>query len=144
MSCAFNRTPSSMRRRGSVWSPSTAHPASVDVRIEERGGLHALLPGAALLVTGWSNSVYESILAGVPAITVHLLDGEPPMPFAAEGIAAEARSPLDAARLARELIADGTREAAITVARRALTDHLGPLDGAAAQRTAHLVARFAR
>ena len=95
----------------------------------------------ALLVTGWSNSVYEAVLAGVPALTVHLLEGEAPMPFATEGIAAEARTPGDAAALARELTSAGPREAALARARTGLAAHLGALDGGATARTAGLVAR---
>ena len=113
----------------------------LDVSVEAGARLHDLLPGAALLVTGWSNSVYEAVLAGVPAVTIHLLEGEPPMPFAAEGIAAEARTPGEAAGLARELTSVGAREAALARARSALTAHLGALDGGATERTAGLVAR---
>lgn len=130
-----------------VWEPLRAaaeNPHGVEVRIEEEAELHDLLPGAAVLVTGWSNSVYEAVLAGVPAITLHLLDGLPPMPFAAEGIASEARDAASAARQARALVVPGTRRAALITARAALAEHLGPLDGAAAERSAALVARAAQ
>lgn len=116
-------------------------PMGTEVRVESGARLHDLLPGAALLVTAWSNSVYEAVLAGVPALTVHLLDGEPPMPFAAEGIAGEARNPSGAAQLAVAYTETVTRELALATARRALADHLGPLDGAATERTAHLIMR---
>lgn len=116
----------------------------LDARVEREAELHDLLRGAALLVTGWSNSVYEAVLSGVPALTVHLLDGAPPMPFAQEGIAREARSAEEAAAQARNLVHDSVRASSLAVARRALEDHLGPLDGAAAARTAAVLARVVR
>ncbi len=121
-----------------------SHVSGVDVLVASRDALHDLLPGAALLVTGWSNSVYEAVLARVPAITVHLLEGPPPMPFAAEGIAREARDATTAAQHARALMVPEARRLALSTARAALAEHLGPLDGAATQRTAALVVRAAQ
>jgi len=69
-----------------------APPAGVAVRIARAGGLHAELPGATLLLTGWSNSVFEAALAGVPAITVSP-PGVAPVDFAAEGLALAAEGP---------------------------------------------------
>lgn len=115
-----------------------------EVRVAPRDSLHDLLPGAALLLTGWSNSVYEAVLAGVPAVTCHLLDGPAPMPFAAEGLAREAGDEAAAADHAQELMRPERRRDALATARAALADHLGPLDGAAAARSAALVGRAAR
>ncbi|MEO5985682.1 MAG: hypothetical protein ABIW50_07920 [Candidatus Limnocylindria bacterium] len=131
----------------SAWDEVVAnrrHGSRGEVRIASRDSLHDLLPGSALLVTGWSNSVYEAVLAGVPAITCHLLEGPPPMPFASEGLASEARDEAAAADHARDLMRPERRQDALATARSALADHLGPLDGAAATRSAALVARAAR
>jgi hypothetical protein len=116
------------------------HAPGPAVRVVDGAGLHDRLPGAGLLVTGWSNSVYESVLAGVPAMTVHPGPGDPPMPFAREGLATEVRDATEAFTLAPRLVAEPGRSAAIERARPALVDHLGPLDGRATERSAELVA----
>lgn len=128
----------------SSWEPLVASLPSPPraIRIVTGAGLHDRLPGAALLVTGWSNSVYEAVLAGVPAVTVHPAAGEPPMPFAAEGIATEVHDRDEAAAAAPRLVAEPGRSAVLARARAALADHLGPLDGHAAARSADLVARL--
>jgi hypothetical protein len=128
----------------SSWEPLLAAlPArTAPIRIVNDAGLHDRLPGAAFLVTGWSNSVYEAVLAGVPAMTVHPGRGEPPMPFAAEGIATEVHDSADAAASAPRLVVEPGRSSGLARARTALADHLGPLDGHAAARSADLVARF--
>jgi spore coat polysaccharide biosynthesis predicted glycosyltransferase SpsG len=118
-------------------------PSGVDVRVEARGSLATLLPGAAVLITGWSNSVYEAVVAGVPALTVHTLASEPPMPFAREGVSVEARSSEEAAKAAAELVSDPGRSVVLRRARSALEPHLGPLDGRATRRTADLVREMA-
>jgi hypothetical protein len=111
------------------------------VRVAADAGLHDLLPGAALLVTGWSNSVYEAVLAGVPAMTVHPGPGDPPMPFATEGIATQVGGTDDARATAAGLILEPGRSRALERARAALGDHLGPLDGLATIRSAELIER---
>jgi len=117
----------------------TAAGRRVVIDVEPTGSLHRLLPGAALMVTGWSNSVFESVLAGVPALTVHLLPGDPPVSFASEGIAAEAKTADEAARIAPSLASEPGRSSSVARARTALEAHLGPLDGRAAERTADLL-----
>jgi hypothetical protein len=127
------------------WEPAVTarrSPAGPAIRIVSDAGLHDRLRGAALLMTGWSNSVYEAVLAGVPAITVHPDPGEPPMPFAREGISTQARSVEEAAVAATRLVRDPGRSEALARAQPSLADHLGPLDGRATARTADLVARF--
>jgi hypothetical protein len=129
----------------SEWDRLAAIPratsGSARVEVVRGRGLHQVLPGAALFVTGWSNSAYEAILCGVPVLTVHLLDGEPPMPFAAEGLAVEVTSAEEAALAALRLAAEPARTASLERARAGLADHLGPLDGRAAERTADLLLR---
>jgi hypothetical protein len=117
-------------------------PRGVDARVEREAELQSLLPGAAMLVTGWSNSVYEATLSGVPSITVHVLGGAAPMPFAEEGIAVEARTPSQAADLGARLIDPMAREQLLTGATAALQQHLGPIDGRATERTAKVVSEL--
>ena len=115
--------------------------ARVEVRIEE-AELHELLPGAFALVTGWSNSVFEAVIAGVPAITAHVTPGAPVASFAAEGIALQATSENEATAIAERLSDAAQRGQVVSAARERLEPHLGPLDGQAAYRTAALIKRL--
>ena len=120
---------------------SAERQARVEVRIEE-AELHELLPGAFALVTGWSNSVFEAVIAGVPAITAHVTPGAPVASFAAEGIALQATSENEAAAIAERLSDAAERGQVLSAARERLEPHLGPLDGQAAYRTAALIKRL--
>src|SRR5439155_1188689 len=93
--------------------------------------LHELLPGAFALVTGWSNSVFEAVIAGVPAITAHVTPGAPVASFAAEGIALQATSENEAAAIAQQLSDAAVRGQVVSAARERLEPHLGALDGQA-------------
>jgi hypothetical protein len=100
--------------------------------------LTATLRCADLMVTGWSNSVFEAALLGVPAIMVEPAAGSP-VPYAAEGLATGVTSETDAATAARRLRKARSRGQAVARARAALEAHLGPLDGRAAERAARLM-----
>lgn len=102
------------------------------------GGLHGELPGAWLLVTGWSNSVFEAALAGVPALTV-APPGVAPVDFASEGLSIGAADPEAAAAEALRLLDPDAHRAAVERARGALESRIGPLDGAATRRAAALI-----
>ena len=120
------------------------HPAEpgVEVRSAAQGGLHAELPGATLLVTGWSNSVLEAACLGVPAITV-VQAGVAPVDFAADGLALSAHDAGEAADAARRLLTAGTRDEVIARARSAIGEHIGPLDGRASERAARIMLQMA-
>jgi hypothetical protein len=112
------------------------------LRVAAAGTLHEELLGARLLLTGWSNSVFEAAVAGVPAITVAPA-GVAPVDFAADGLAAHATDPESAARAALALAEPEARAAAIARARRAAEERLGPLDGMASDRAARLLLSLA-
>jgi hypothetical protein len=116
----------------------SADPPGVTVRVEHAQGLHALIDGAWLLVTGWSNSVFEAALRRVPSIMV---DPEhvSPVSYAAEGLAIGVFTATAAADAARALLDPGFREATLGRAAAALTQHLGPLDGRSSERAAQLI-----
>lgn len=113
-------------------------PAGVEVRLDEETPLHRLLDDAWLLVTGWSNSLFEAALRGVPCLMV-APGGVVPVPYAAEGMALLAPDERAAADAARSLRDPEARRAAVERARAGLERHLGPLDGAAGRRTARLL-----
>jgi hypothetical protein len=113
-------------------------------RVVEPGDLHRALSGAWLLVTASSQSVFEAVLTGVPAVTVTPAGLPEPVSFARDGIAVGIRSAAEAATLGADL-SDPERRAALAAQQRAaLGDRLGPLDGRAAERVARIVERFVR
>ena len=117
--------------------------AGVTFEIERVRGLHELLDGAWLLVTGSSQSVYEAAIAGVPCLMVNP-SGEPdPVPFAEEGIAIRAEDGAGAAAAAVWLMDANHRRRQVARARAALRPHFGALDGAATARTAELIIKLA-
>jgi hypothetical protein len=107
-------------------------------RVAAAGTLDDELIGARLLLTAWSNSVFEAAVAGVPAITV-APPGVAPVDFATDGLAAHAADPQAAARAAVSLATPQARSVAVQRARRAAEERLGPLDGMAADRAARLL-----
>ena len=128
-------------RAWSAIASTTPVPEGVQLRIAD-AELHELLPGAFALLTGWSNSVFEAVIAGVPAISAHVIPGNPPVSFAAEGIALQATSGEEAAAVATRLTDTAARERVTSSARERLEPHLGPIDGHAADRTAALINRL--
>ena len=111
----------------------------VKARVERSQSLYELLDGAWVLLTGWSNSVYEGLLADVPAVCISPAGVTAPTSFVEEGIALGAAS-LEDLRLALERIdAPAERERLLKSARGGLGGHLGPLDGRAAARSAALI-----
>ena len=111
-------------------------PEGVMARVGPVAGLHDELDGAWLLVTGWSNAVFEAALSNVPALTINATGGPPPMSFAEDGLAVGAADPDSAAAAAQALRSDDAWLAAVQRARNALEGRLGPLDGRAAERVA--------
>ena len=121
-----------------------ALPPGVEARLDPTTDLHELLRGAFLLVTPYSQSVFEATIAGVPAMTVHGGPGPDPVTFAEEGIAAGVRDPSEAAAVAGGLrAAPQTWVEQVERARAALRGRIGEVDGHAAERTADLVLRLA-
>lgn len=120
----------------------TAPPPGVRVRLEPSIGLQALLDGAWLLVTGWSNSIFEAAIAGVPSIAVSPA-GNPPVDFAADGLALAAVDEPSAAAAARSMLDPDQRAAAVRGAHQAVQQRLGTLDGRASERAARLMLEMA-
>jgi hypothetical protein len=118
-------------------------PAGVAVRLAGRGGLHGELAGAWAMVTGWSNSVFEAAIAGVPSISV-VPAGSAPVDFAAEGLAIAAVDEASAVEAARTLLDAATYDAAVARARSGLGERLGPLDGHSTERAARLALELVR
>ena len=113
-------------------------PAGVHAHVQ-MNDLYDMLDGAWLLVTGWSNAVFEATLSGVPSLCV-LATGKPlPTAFVEDGIALGAQDDATAAAVVRGLLDAGRWLAAVASAREALTDHLGPLDGRAGERIVDLI-----
>jgi hypothetical protein len=114
-----------------------AHPvAGIDGQV-----LHEALPGAWAMVTGWSNSVLEAAIAGVPSIAVNP-GGIAPIDYAAAGLALGASDAETAAAAARLLLDPSVHAAAVARARAALPDRIGALDAGATERAARLVMRM--
>lgn len=114
-------------------------PPGVRVRAGEPSGLYAELDGAWMLVTAWSNAVFEAVLANVPVLCINATGAELPMPFVAEGIALGAEDTEGAARAATSLLSATTWTEAVMRARIGLGPHLGPLDGRATERIVDLI-----
>jgi hypothetical protein len=119
-----------------------APPAGVRQRLAKAGTLHAELPGAFVLVSGPSNTVFEASLAGVPSILVDPRDTDPGT-FAADGLAIGVADGAAAGSAARSLRDSGFRAAVLQRAREASVPYLGPPDGRAAERTAELILELA-
>jgi hypothetical protein len=115
----------------------------VPVRLATESGLHAEVVRASLLVTGWSNSVFEAAVAGIPAITVNP-GGVAPVDFAADGLALGAVDEESAARVAAGLADEAARAAALQRSRQAAVQRLGAIDGRASERAARLMLAVGR
>jgi hypothetical protein len=127
---------------GRAATPAFLDHPRVTVRTAHHETLQDLLPGAWAMVTGWSNSVFEAAIAGVPSITVDP-GGVAPVNFAGAGLALGADGAAAAAELAATLLDEDVRLAAIGRARDALPAHIGPLDGCATRRAARLMLEMA-
>lgn len=119
-----------------------ALPRGVQARVDRTTDLHELLRGTFLLVTPYSQSVFEATIAGVPAMTVHGGPGPDPVTFAEEGISVGVHDPAAAAAVAATLHASPQAWIdQVSRARAALRNRIGEVDGHAAERTARLIAR---
>ncbi|MEO8245897.1 MAG: hypothetical protein ABI622_02140 [Chloroflexota bacterium] len=117
------------------------NPPALDVTMA-RTGLHAALAEAWVVLTGWSNSVMEAAIAGIPSITVNP-GGVAPVDFAAEGLSTGVADEQAAAAAATGLRDAGHARQAVDRARSTLADRLGPLDGRASERAARLIRSLA-
>jgi hypothetical protein len=142
--CELVIVPHPLEQRGLIASLAARHdaPPGVTVRIDRGSGLHALLDGAWLMVTGWSNSVFEAGLAGVPSILVDA-EAAAPVTYASDGLGIGVADDAAAAAAARTLLDPESRAATVGRARTALEAHLGPLDGRASERAARLAVELA-
>lgn len=116
----------------------------VTLRLEAERDLHELLPGASLLITASSQSVFDAALAGVPAITVHTTTGSPPVPYAEEGFATQVTDAASARKAASALTDPRTRALALRRSQAALQDRYGEIDGGASRRAAVLIETVVR
>jgi len=123
---------------------SLTPPTDVSVRIAPPGELHARLAGAFALVTASSQSAFDAVAAGIPAIAVQPPRIPVPVTFVEEGIATRAESPDEAGRAAESLLEPSTRQAVVVRARAALEQRIGPLDGLAAERAARWLSAAGR
>jgi hypothetical protein len=120
-----------------------APPPGVAVRVEHDAGLHDCIDGAWLLVTGWSNSVFEAALRGVPSLMVDP-EHRSPVRYAEEGLGIAADTEAGAEAAARALLDPARRRATLERSAAALEQHLGASDGGASARTASLMLAMAR
>jgi hypothetical protein len=118
--------------------------AGVMVHVERTKSLYEVLDGAWALVTGWSNSVFEGLLARVPTICVTVTEMEPPTTFVEDGLALGATSTAEASEALISFLEPEHRTRFVRQAREALVEHVGPLDGRAATRSAALITELAR
>jgi hypothetical protein len=111
----------------------------VAVRVDRAGALYDVLDGAWLLMTGWSNVVFEALLSNVPAICINATGGPWPVPFVESGLAIGATD-LESVRAAVGMLRNEREwRGALERGRTALTQHLGPLDGRATERLADTI-----
>ena len=122
---------------------SLGAPPGVSAFVEEARPLHVLLDGAWALLTGWSNATFEGLLARVPVVCINATGGEAPATFVEEGLALGASSVEDAATSVTRLLDPAVRNGVVTEARSLLSEHIGPLDGRAAERAAALILEMA-
>jgi hypothetical protein len=128
--------------KGSALALASHDHSGVTVRTAHGESLQDLLLDAWAMVTGWSNSVFEATIAGVPSIAVDP-GGVAPIDFAAAGLAEGADGAAAAAELAVSFLDESVRQAAISRARDALPAHIGTLDGCATERAALLMLEMA-
>ncbi len=117
-------------------------PPGVTLRVARPGTLRELLDDAWLMMTCWSNSVFEAALRGVPTIMVDAF-GVSPVTYAREGLGIGVADAEGAAAAARALLDPAVRAQTAARARAVLPEHLGPLDGRASERTARLILSLA-
>lgn len=115
---------------------SIERPVGVVALVERSRSLHALLTQAWILITASSQSVFDAVLAGVPAMTVTPTGVVDPVTFAQDGIALGVRSVEAAAAAGAQLRERAARDDLLARQRAALGDRIGPLDGHAAERAA--------
>ncbi len=118
---------------------TTDRPANVSVHVEVEKDLHELLLDKPwLLVTGSSQSVFESAIVGVPAISVNI-GPDIPVTHAQEGFCLSASDHAEVRELTRTLLDETVRADALARSSSALRARFGELDGRAAVRAADLI-----
>ena len=118
--------------------------AGVAAHVERRQSLYEVLNGAWALVTGWSNSVFEGLLGHVPAICITATRSEPPTTFVEDGLALGATSHAGGIGSPHPPRSTPSSEPDSSIRPgQALAEHVGPLDGRAAERSAALITELA-
>ena len=120
---------------------SLPSPAHVAVRLHENGDLHDILPGAFVLITASSQSVYDATILNVPSVTTD--PGGNNVTYAAEGFSIGIDGPSGAPAIGLRLLEPRARAAVLDRAQAALTARFGDLDGNAAVRAAAIIGALA-
>jgi hypothetical protein len=115
----------------------------VAVEIDRQHDLHQLLPSAWLMVTAYSQSTFEAVIAGVPTISINLTGSPYAAALAEDGIALPASGAEVAVEVALSLRSEERRQEHVRAARAGLHARLGTLDGRATERTADLMSNLA-
>jgi len=109
------------------------------IRIAPQMDIMSLTVAADAVVSAFSTVLFEAALRGRPAISL-TLKGEPPLPFAAQGIAMDARSAEDLARLILDIVDGGSVSCALAERRRAYFEaEIMLTDGRGAARVAEAI-----
>jgi hypothetical protein len=116
-----------------------ALPAGLEVVIDDGMALGELLRNAWLMVTAYSQTTFQAVIAGVPTISVSATANPYAADLAEDGLVVAATDPASAVVAARSLISEDNRRRHVETARAAVTRRTGTLDGHATERTANLL-----
>ena len=116
-----------------------ALPAGLEVVMDDGMALAELLRNAWLMVTAYSQTTFEAVIAGVPTVSVNATANPYASDLAADGLVIAATDPASAVAAARSLISEDSRRGHVETARANLTRRTGRLDGHATDRTANLL-----
>jgi hypothetical protein len=115
------------------------------VSVARRGSLSRLFRAADVLVTSWSLTTLEALIAGVPVISWKSDFFPEELPFATRGDTWPARTYAELEEALDRLLSDQEFRAAWVVGHReAHVPYVGALDGHAARRVASAIAMLAR
>jgi hypothetical protein len=122
---------------------SAGIPAGVAATVDRSRPLYEWLEGAWALLTGWSNATFEGLLAGAPVLCINATGAELPTTFVEDGMALGASSVTEAEAAIQRLENPEEHARILATGRAGLSDHIGPLDGHAADRAAALITAMA-
>jgi glycosyltransferase involved in cell wall biosynthesis len=115
------------------------------VSVARRGSLSRLFRAADVLVTSWSLTTLEALIAGVPVISWKSDFFPEELPFATRGDTWPARTYAELEEALDRLLSDQEFRAAwVDGHREAHVPYVGALDGHAARRVASAIAMLAR